>query len=281
MQTLFSSIVFSNNYEYRGTGTSKGQALALDSGNEFDDKLLNLGYNYGRLDSVSKVSLLVGIKEREYKTRRQVTRTLDNEAKFAHVGVDYLMSEKTYFSFLVELEDIEYDYSKEQNREEIAILAGIKWEASELSQLTLMLGYETLSFDESVFDDDDIFKWRMSYDWRPLDYFSMQLRSGRSSEQSNEIERNYRVVDDYTLTSSYFISSHLNMRLQVAYRAEEIQFTTNTVDEDFLLFAPQLQYQVSERVKMRIGYEFITVSSDIGINEYDKNSFEIGINGQF
>ena len=281
MQTVFVSALLTNSYEYRGTGASKGNALSLNSGDEFDDTLINTGYNYGRYDSVSKVSLLVGIKEREYKTRKQQTQSLNNEAKFAHVGLDYLLSGKTYFSVLAEFEDIDYDYATDQNRKEIAILAGVKWEASQVSQLTLMLGYESLSFDQSVFDDDDIFKWRMSYDWTPLDYFSMQFKSGRSSEQSNELARNYRVVDDYTIASVYSMNSYIKVNLNVTYRSEETNFTDITVVEDNLTFGPQLQYQISDRVKMHVGYDFTSVKSDININEYDKNSFEVGINGQF
>ena len=281
MQTVFASALFTNSFEYRGTGASKGDALSLNSGDEFDDTLFNLGYNYGRYDSVSKVSLLFGVNEREYKTRKQQTRLLNNEAKFAHIGLDYLLSGKTYLSLLAEFEDIDYDHATDQNRKEVAILAGVKWEASQVSQLTLMLGYESLSFDQSVFDDDDIFKWRMSYDWTPFEYFSMLFKSGRSSEQSSELARNYRVVDDYTIASIYSLNSYMTVSLNVMYRSEDTTFTDITVVEDNLTFSPQLQYQVNDRVKMHVGFDFTSVKSDINVNEYDKNSFEVGINGQF
>lgn len=279
--TLFGSGSYTKLYEYRGTGLTKGDALSADKGDKYDDTLFNIGYRYGSFDSVSKVSALIGGTKLAYKTRESITNVLDNKSTFAHLSVDYLLSGKTYFSIATEYEDIEYDHAVGQDRDEIAALAGIKWEASNLSQLTLLLGYESISFEEELLDDRDTFKWRVSYDWHPIDQLKVRFNSGRNSDKSSSALTNYVLKDDYSLNATYAYSRFLSFNVALSYYDEETNFIDESVNEEYVLISSRFKYILNHWFSMYAKAQFETKDSDLFINEYDKATFNVGVNGIF
>lgn len=281
LHTLFGSAFLSDHFEYRGTGVSKGQATLFDSGNEYDDSLVNIGYRFGSFDSISKASLLVGTTEREYQTNKAITKVLDTRSEFAHLSFDYLISTKTYISMAVEYEDIEYKFANEQSRSQAAFLAGIKWESSALSYLTLLLGYETLDFEENALADSDIFKWRASYDWQPIDRINIKFSSGRATDKSNTIESNYVVKDNYSLAGSYKLSTLTRLTVDLNYIDETINFVETTVSEKYISLRSHIDYKMNDWMMLYIKGMVENKSSDLSLNKYDKNSFSLGVVGTF
>ncbi len=279
--TLFSSVSYRKLFEYRGTGFTKGKPLSADKGDKYDDVLYNLGYRYGRFDSVSKVSVLVGGTDLEYKTRESDTRILDTSSKFAHLSIDYLLSGKTYISLATEFESVEYDNAYGQDRDQVAILAGIKWEASNLSQLTALLGYESLSFDESLLDDKDEFKWRISYDWSPVEYLKFSFKSGREDAQSTSTATNYVLKDTYTIAATYAYSLFTTLSLTAGYFEEKTNFIERTENEEYLSINGQYKYKFNHWLDVYAKAMFETRDSDVLVNEFDKSTIAVGINGTF
>ena len=279
--TLFSSGSFRQIFEYRGTGLTKGDPLSADKGDKLDNMLFNLGYRYGGFDSVSKLSALLGKTKLGYKTRKDVTKVLDYSSTFAHLSLDYLLSGKTYFSVATEYENIAYDNVVAQDRDEIAALAGIKWEASQLSQLTLLLGYESISFNKSLLEDRDTFKWRVSYDWTPADQFKIQFESGRDTDKSNSTLTNYVLKDSYSLNATYAFSMYTSFIFGVSFYDEETNFVEGTENEQYFSFNGRYSYMFNRWLSIYAKALFETKNSELSINEYDKRTLSMGIIGIF
>lgn len=281
LHTLFGSAALSERFEYRGTGISKGQPTLFNSGNEYEDSLINVGYRFGSFDSVSKASLLIGQTEREYQTEKAITKVLDTTSEFAHISLDYLISSKTYISMSLEFEDVEYKFANEQSRSQKALLAGIKWESSELSYLTLLLGYEALKFDESTLSDSDIFKWRASYDWQPIDRLNIKFSSGRATDKSTTLTSNYVIKDNYGFTGIYNVSELTKLSVDFNYIDEEINFVDRSVSEKYISLRSQIGYKMNDWMTFYIKGMVENKSSDFSSYEYDKTLFSLGALGSF
>lgn len=278
---VFFSGSMKNTFEYRGTGSSKGNQLIADKGQEFDDTLLNLGYLFGRSDSVSKFSFLAGSNEREYESNQRNNGRLNYNTNFVEVSLDYLISGKTYMSLLTSYKEIDFSIAKEQNRNETSVLAGIKWEPSDLSNLEALFGYQQLNFDDGTIDNSSQFKWLISYDWRPLNYFGVKFDSGRTTESSVDIRTNYAIKDSFRLYVQYDVNSFTSLAINTSYAEEETNFVGQSLTEQVLTTGVDLNYNVNSRIRLFTGIISNNVNSEVSINEYDSLLFTLGINGDF
>jgi len=281
LNRFFVSGATAKKFEYRGTGSTKGSPFIADKGQEFDETLLNVGYLYGRSDSVSKISMFVGNKEKKYNSNFVNNDRLNYHTDFAEISLDYLISGKTYMSLLTSYHEVEYAEASEQNRSEYSVLTGIKWEPTQLSKLTALIGYQNLNFKFNTIDNNAKFKWLISYDWTPLNRLKVKLDTTRATEGSVDVRSNFVIKDGINVNASYDVNDFTKVIVNMNYSIEDTHFINQVLTEQVLTTRGELNYNITSSVTFFTGLVSNAVSSDVAINEYDSLLVNLGIKGNF
>ena len=65
---------------------------------------------------------------------------------------------------------------------------------SYFTNLARLVGYQKVSFNESDFEDDSAFKWRVSWNWKPVETLDFSFISERDFDEANRLTDSYRLV---------------------------------------------------------------------------------------
>ncbi|MEH6385010.1 MAG: outer membrane beta-barrel protein [Colwellia sp.] len=275
-KTLFADFKLQEEYEYRGTGLSLGNATSLTTGDDKKRVAANIGYLYGQIDSVAKLKLSIGQEDFRYTTRRIQNRALDRVDHKATASIDYLLSGKTYFA--VDLAYIQSDFQRDKplNKDEYALLVGMKWQSTAITQLQALVGYQTLSFEDQRLDSDNSFKWRFDMNWQPTFFSKININTQRNYETENRIAERYRVVDSTNLNVTHQFTDYFQTSVAIGYKQEEIIYLDQTDNEDYLYSALKFNYQRNDWLTLFAGFTFTDLeASDDNLNN-QRNSLSLG-----
>jgi hypothetical protein len=275
-KTLFADFKLQEEYEYRGTGLSLGNATSLTTGDDKKRVAANIGYLYGQIDSVAKLKLSIGQEDFRYTTRRIQNRALDRVDHKATASIDYLLSGKTYFA--VDLAYIQSDFQRDKplNKDEYALLVGMKWQSTAITQLQALVGYQTLSFEDQRLDSDNSFKWRFDMNWQPTFFSNININTQRNYETANRIAERYRVVDSTNLNVTHQFTDYFQTSVAIGYKQEEIIYLDQTDNEDYLYSALKFNYQRNDWLTLFAGFTFTDLeTSDDNLNN-QRNSLSLG-----
>jgi hypothetical protein len=275
-KTLFADLSLQEKYEYRGTGLSLGDANSLTTGDDKKTVAANIGYLYGQIDSVAKLKLSFGQKDFRYKTRRAQSRTLDRVDNVAMASFDYLLSGKTYFAVDLAYTQSDYQHNAPLNKDEYALLVGMKWQSTAITQLQALIGYQTLTFEEKLFASDNGFKWRVDINWQPTLFMKMNMNTQRNYEAANRIADSYRVVNSTNLQLTNQFSDSFQTSVAIGYRQEEIFYIDKTDDEDYLYSEIQLNYKRNDWLTVSLGFIFTELEASEERLNNQGNSISLG-----
>lgn len=275
-KTLFANIKLQEEYEYRGTELSLGDASSISTGNDKKTVAANIGYLYGQIDSVAKLKLSIGQEDFRYKTRRVQNQLLDRVDNTAAARFDYLLSGKTYFAIDLDYIEATFKNNKTLNNDGYSVLVGVKWQSTEITQLQALVGYQALTFDNKVFASDSAFKWRVDMIWQPTLFNKVNINTQRNFETSNRIEDSYRVVDSTNLQVTHQFTDYFQILATIGYRQEEIIYLGKTDNEDYFYSEIKLNYQRNDWLTVFAGFNFTELeASEEPLNNQD-HSLSIG-----
>jgi hypothetical protein len=275
-KTLFADFKLQEEYEYRGTGLSLGNATSLTTGDDKKRVAANIGYLYGQIDSVAKLKLSIGQEDFRYTTRRIQNRALDRVDHKATASIDYLLSGKTYFAVDLAYIQSDFQHDKPLNKDEYALLVGMKWQSTAITQLQALVGYQTLSFEDQRLDSDNSFKWRFDMNWQPTFFSKININTQRNYETANRIAERYRVVDSTNLNVTHQFTDYFQTSVAIGYKQEEIIYLDQTDNEDYLYSALKFNYQRNDWLTLFAGFTFTDLeTSDDNLNN-QRNSLSLG-----
>ncbi|MBA6251144.1 outer membrane beta-barrel protein [Colwellia sp. MB3u-55] len=277
-KTLFADIKLQESYEYRGTGLSLGNAESITSGDDKKSLAANIGYLYGQIDSVAKLKLSIGQEDFRYKTRRAENKALDRVDQSVAASFDYLLSEKTYFATDLAYTQSNFQNNSPLNKDIYALLVGMKWQSTAITQLQALIGYQRLTFEETLFASDTRFKWRVDINWQPTNFMQMNINTQRNYETTNRIVDSYRVVDSTNLQLTHQLTDYFQTSAVVGYKQEKVVYLEQTINEDYLYSEVRLNYQRNDWLTVFAGFTFkeLTASDDRLNNQ--GNSLSLGFN---
>lgn len=277
-QSIVIKSLLSNSYENRGTGLSLGDADSIKKGDTKKSKLLAINYLYGSKDSVAKINVEVGFTEQYYSTRREITRSQDRESFYVNPSFDYLISDQSYFALDVLYEQLKSTHNPLQDKEKYAGLIGTKWHYSDITQFSLLFGYQEIRFSESTFKKDDAFKWRAELNWRPMGSTKITLGSERDFEEANRLTTSYRIVDSYDLAISKSFTEYFGFDAVIGLKSEDVIFEQGIDQEEYLHSKIKLNYQRNNWFSVFIEYDFKDLDADDSQLSYQRNGISLGFN---
>lgn len=272
---------YQETFEYRGSGLTQGEAEIINTGDEFKNSFVNVGFKFGQLDSVAKLESILGQKKERYLTRRDETRELDYEENFFITNFDYVLSGKTYIATTFEYIDVEYDYSSELSREEYTGLVGLKWGATDISTFSVLVGYQHLTFEDALFEDDDSLRWRVDLNWSPLERLKIKIASARDTQASNQLEDSYRIVDSFSISTNYEVSERLKLTIAPRYSKDKSIYVSNSLTDNYLSLDFSVDYKFNDWFTVKGNYGFEDKDSDELGYDYERNLFSVSFNVNF
>ena len=276
-QRLYMSGLWQNQYAYRGTGLSLGEANALTEGDKKAIKGAGVGFEYGNDDSQGKLNVEVNYNESEFTTRRALTNQLDSEVTHIKSSFDYLLSGKTYLAFDVGYQMIEFPNATLSNRDSLTGLVGVKWQTTVISELSFLVGYQNLEFENNSAADDDAFKWRFDYTWRPSDFTTVHAVSNRKFDESNRLTNSYRLAENYQVDIAHAFTDSFNVFVAVSLNRDRFITPESQQDENYLSSKIVLNYQRSERVNYHLRYQHKALDANYADIDYQYNSLTLGM----
>jgi len=277
-KTLFANVNWHEEYEYRGTGLSLGDAKSLTTGDDKETFAANIGYLYGQVDSVAKLKLSLGQENFRYKTRRALSQVLDRTDNKAVVSFDYLLSGKTYFATDFSYTQSDFQHNTQLNKNVYALLAGMKWQSTAITQLQALVGYQELTFEDQSRVSDHGVKWRIDVNWQPTRFMKMNINTQRNYETANRIADSYRVVDSSSVTISNQFTDFFQTSATIGFKQEEIVYLNKADKEDYLYSEIKFNYQRSDWLTVFIGFTFNKLESSDSRLNYQGNSLSLGFN---
>mgnify|MGYP000005807374 FL=1 len=276
-QRFYMSALWLDRYVYRGEGLSLGEAESLAEGDKKKNVGATAGYEYGTTASQAKLNFNVAYNKSEFTTRRDLTNKLDTEVLQLNSSFDYLLSGKTYLAFDIGYKTIEYPNDLLINRDSITGLVGIKWSTTVISELSFLLGYQKLKFEDSRLSDDDAFKWQFDYTWRPSDFTQMHFVSDRKFDESNRLLSSYRLAQRYQIDLAHAISDQLNVFVAVGLNQQQFFTPTSKQKEDYVSSTLQLNYQYNERLTLQVSYDYKSLEANYSDIDYLYNRLGLSV----
>ncbi len=275
-KTLFADIKLQEEYEYRGTALSLGDASSISTGDNKKTVAANIGYLYGQIDSVAKLRLSIGQEDFRYKTRRTQNQLLDRVDNNAAASVDYLLSGKTYFTVDLDYIQAKFKNNKALNNDEYSVLVGMKWQSTAATQVEALVGYQALAFEDDSFASDSAFKWRVDLNWQPTLFNKVNINTQRNYETTNRIEESYRVVDSTNLQVTHQFTDYFQTSAAIGYRQEKIIYIAKTDKENYLYSEIKLNYQRNDWLNVFAGFVFTELEANVERLNYQGHSLSLG-----
>lgn len=276
-QRLYMSAYWLNNYIYRGSGLSLGEAESLVEGDKKENNGAQIGFEYGNLDSLSRLSFEANYQQGEFTTRRAITRELDTEAIDLKSSFDYLISGKTYMAIDVSYRQVDYPNQPALNRDSLTGLVGIKWQTTVISELSFLVGYQNIKFENATLKDDDAFKWRFDYTWRPSDFTSVRLASDRKFDETDRLASTYRLAETYQVDISHAFTDQISLTALIGLNREEFITPDSQREEDYLNSALKLNYQRNDRLSFHLQYRYKSLDANYADIDYGYNNISMGV----
>jgi hypothetical protein len=273
---LFADVKLNEEYEYRGTGLSLGDAISLTSGDKKKTLAANIGYLYGQIDSVAKLKFSIGQEDFRYKTRRTLSRTLDRIDSSAMANFDYLLSGKTYFAVDLAYTQSDFQYNTQSNKDKYALLVGMKWQSTAKTQLQALVGYHALTFEDKSLASDNGLKWRVDLNWQPTLFMKMNINTQRNYEAANRIAGSYQVVDSSNFQISNQFTDYFQTSATIGYKKEEIVYLDKTDNENYFYSEIKLNYQRNDWLTVYAGLTFTELEANEDKLNNQGNSLSLG-----
>lgn len=277
-QTMFVNALLKEQYEARGTGLSLGNAHLLLVGDTKQNSYVNGGFLYGSQNSVAKLSVTLGQENSRYTTRRDITKLLDKQSVFINPSFDYLIGGSSYFSTEIKAEHISYKRNEALSKNKYVGLVGFKWQPSNITDLTLLLGYQEIQFEQSVLANDSAIKWRVNLGWQPLDNLDFSLMSERDFSEANKLQDSYRLVDNTILGVRKRWDDYIEVKASVGYSSEDVISSSNLSTEDYLTTTISMNYQRNSWLSFYFTYDFKGLDASVSGLNYQRNSLSLGFN---
>jgi len=160
------------------------------------------------------------------------------------------------------------------------VLAGIKYELTELVSLDLAGGYLTESFDAADIEDIEEFNYRAKMTWLPTELLTIGLVGRRYVGVSNFSGSSSNTISsEIALKSAYALRDNLVVRAGFAY--EQIDYTSIARNDDVWKVLSSADYDITPNWSLTAGYEYTQYDSTATGIPYQRNEARVGISARY
>ena len=257
-------------------GFHKIEDTASEDQNVENDKYTtsNVGgvYSFGAQTARNQIDFGANYQELRYQNSDNLNADKERDTTALNTILYHAVAPKT--RALVEARHTDYDYvsNTRLDSNNVALLAGLTWEATAKTTGTVKFGGEKKRFDDSSIDDESGGMWEVGVKWSPRTYstFSLNTRRGidEGSDGSSSIES-----QSTTLSWDHEWMDRLSSTVSYTYTDREYQDISRTDKID--TFGVGLTYEMRRWLDLGVGYKYSENDSDAVGESYERNIFSI------
>ncbi len=257
-------------------GYHKIEETASQDQNVENDKYTtaNVGgvYTFGARTARTQVDVGANYQELRYQNGDNLNADKERDTTALNSIFYYRIAPKT--KALVEARHTDYDYvsNTRLNSNNVALLAGLTWEATAKTTGTVKFGGEKKRFDDSSIDDKSGSMWEVGVEWAPRTYSTFGLNTrrglGEGDNGASSIES-----QSTTLSWNHEWLDRLSSNVSYTYTDNEYQDIRRTDKID--TFGLGLTYEMRRWLDIGVGYKYSENDSSVAGESYERNIFSI------
>ena len=265
-----------DHYLERGTGLSKGQGTVLAERDHRKSNFINAAYQLGTEDSNATLFTVLGRRNTSYKNRLEATRGLNLSANYFVLDFQYLLSGRSYLTSNLAYEDVNHDFSVQQDRQVTSALFGIKWHKTDYTHFDLSLGTVNVNFERGNLESKQDFKWDFKFRWSPIEQIEIATFTYRSIDENRRIENSYLITDKLGLNFTYRFTEDVEFYFQNIFDKLEYYFETGNEDERIFTSDLTIYYKFRRNMSWSLSLKHQRLDSVVEENDFKRNTISLG-----
>lgn len=269
---------YSYGHDELGLGRTQGaidpDSLSLD---EWAEQGINAQYTFGAPEARMNLSVRGGVKERDYKTNRDLgTRFLDYDSTLIGGTAAYRLGGKTQLVLDLEHRNFEYDVNANPAFDGTIdrALVGVRWIATAKTTGEILVGHYSRDFDESARADDDGADWQARIIWEPVTTSRFTLSTGRLIRETFLLGENFVNERFYKVDWRQDLNSRCYANLTATLIKTDFAGTPRS--DDVTQTGVRLFYELTANTTVKTGVEFIRRDSSSSNFDYDRDALFLG-----
>lgn len=194
----------------------------------------------------------------------------------------YKYSIKTSFFVQYRYADIEYDSATENDNDQNAYYAGIRYNTTDKLALLYKIGVQDKQFDNEIpgYDDSDNLSMDLQAIYQMSEKVQLTLDLYRNNEESDSQEASDREVLGVNLGYNHEISEKITARLDVGYSNSDYSQLPGAPsrEDDNYFIRPAVQYLFRDWLMAEAGYAFEKTDSSDDEFDFETNLFSVSLN---
>lgn len=257
-------------------GFHKIEDTASEDQNVENDKYTtsNVGgvYSFGAQTARNQIDFGANYQELRYQNSDHLNADKERDTTALNTILYHAVAPKT--RALVEARHTDYDYvsNTRLNSNNVALLAGLTWDATAKTTGTVKFGGEKKRFDDSSIDDESGGMWEVGVKWSPRTYSTFGLNTRRALDEGDNGASSIE-SQSTTLSWDHEWMDRLSSTVSYTYSDQDYQDITRTDKID--TFGVGLTYEMRRWLDLGVGYKYSENDSDAVGESYERNIFSI------
>lgn len=257
-------------------GFHKIEDTASEDQNVENDKYTtsNVGgvYSFGAQTARNQIDFGANYQELRYQNSDNLNADKERDTTALNTILYHAVAPKT--RALVEARHTDYDYvsNTRLNSNNVALLAGLTWDATAKTTGTVKFGGEKKRFDDSSIDDESGGMWEVGVKWSPRTYSTFGLNTRRALDEGDNGASSIE-SQSTTLSWDHEWMDRLSSTVSYTYSDQDYQDITRTDKID--TFGVGLTYEMRRWLDLGVGYKYSENDSDAVGESYERNIFSI------
>jgi len=232
-------------------------------------------YSFGAQSARAQIDLGANYEELRYTNSDSINADQEYDATALQGTFYYRIAPKT--KLLLEGRHTDYEYVSETdlNSKNLALLAGVTWEATAKTTGTAKLGREKKEFDTSVYDDQSTGMWEVGVTWAPRTYSRLILNTRQGYDEATD---NASTIKTQTSSLAWEHDWMERLSSNVSYTLTDEEYQDIQREDSLDTFGLGLTYEMRRWLDISIGYTYADNDSDAPDESYTRNIYFITLN---
>lgn len=155
-------------------------------GDKFNTRRVGSIYTFGADSARTQIDLGANRTWLRYDNSGNLNADKERDATQLHSTLYYRIAPKTRLLGEVRHTEYEYESNTSLDADNLALLAGVTWEATAKTTGSIKVGREKKEFDSSARKDKSSSMWEVGIDWAPRTYSTFDLTAGRYFDEGED-----------------------------------------------------------------------------------------------
>lgn len=248
---------------------------------EFEDTALEGEWYYG-LNNWEGADTLINFTrtDRVYKNNLAANQAKDRQHDVISGLLRFPLAPNTRLRLSLRQSNFDYEASDTRDSSQLRILAGVEWQASELTQVSLDLGQQNKAFDQSSSLDVTNNAWEMGITLGLEEHNTISL-SASSDFDELSAGAGFIEVESFDLLWRYGWDDELTMLIAMGTSDETSVSTGSTTLDQTQSVSLSIEYVLRSTTRFNIGLSSVDVESEISGGSSEKAVFSAGLTAAF